>query len=89
MNTTPTTEERHLTVVKTVNTMAQAEILKSLLQANGIPVLLAYESGVALQTNVFGSAVPVDLLTSSEQAAEARQILENFYAGRLEKTEEP
>jgi hypothetical protein len=74
----------NLTVVETIFDLTQAEILRGLLEASGIRVLVSYESaGRAIGLSV-GRLGQVDILVPVSQADEARQILGDYYAGRLE-----
>lgn len=63
----------------------QADILKSLLEAYGIPTKLSQEAaGAATGINV-GPMGEVHLLVSVDKAKEAQQLLEDYYAGRLDE----
>lgn len=71
--------------IETVLGRLQADILKSLLEAYGIPTDLSQEAaGAATGINV-GPMGEVRLLVPISKAEEARQLLEDYYAGRLEE----
>ena len=62
----------------------QAELLRGLLEAQGIEVVLNQEgAGRAYGINV-GTLGQVQILVPSHAAAEARQILDDYYAGKFE-----
>ena len=65
----------------------QAELLRGLLEAQGIEVVLNQEgAGRAYGINV-GTLGQVQILVPSHAAAEARQILDDYYAGKFENTD--
>ena len=70
-------------VVETTSGLIEAEILRGLLEANDINVWLSQESA----GKVFGLSVgplgQVDLMVSTDQAEEAKRILDDYHAGRL------
>ena len=77
----------NLTVVETISDLTQAEILRGLLEASGFRVLVSYESaGRAIGLSV-GRLGQVDILVLADQADQARQLLADYYAGRLEEKE--
>ena len=77
----------NLTVVETISDLTQAEILRGLLEASGFRVLVSYESaGRAIGLSV-GRLGQVDILVQADQADQARQLLADYYAGRLEEKE--
>ena len=62
----------------------EAEILRSLLEANDIKVQLLYESaGTAIGLGV-GPLAEVDILVSADQEAQAEALLSDYYSGNLE-----
>jgi hypothetical protein len=75
----PPKQERHsgLTTVATVSGMMNAEILKSKLEAAGIPVLLDYESvGVIYGFTASGLKLSqVRILVAQDDAELAKQLL--------------
>ena len=63
----------------------QAELLRGLLEAQGIEVVLNQEgAGRAYGLNV-GTLGLVQILVPSHAAAEARQILDDYYKGNFEE----
>jgi hypothetical protein len=71
--------------IETVLGRLQADILRSLLEAYGIPTELSQEAaGAATGINV-GPMGEVRLLVPVSKEKEARQLLEDYYAGRLEE----
>jgi hypothetical protein len=74
-------------VVDTVNGSLNAEILRGLLQAQGIEVLLSQEgAGRALGLEV-GLMGDIDILVNSDDVPEARKLIDDYYSG-MHSTEE-
>lgn len=74
-------------VVDTVNGSLNAEILRGLLQAQGIEVLLSQEgAGRALGLEV-GLMGDIDILVNSDDVPEARRLIDDYYSG-TDRTEE-
>ena len=68
-------------VVDTVNGSLNAEILRGLLQAQGIEVLLSQEgAGRALGLEV-GLMGDIDILVNSDDVPEARRLIDDYYSG--------
>ena len=62
----------------------QAEILKGLLEAQGIPVYLAQEGAARAIGLTAGPLAAVEVMVPADRAAEALQILEDYHSGRFE-----
>lgn len=73
-----------LTVVDTAIGAVQAEVLRGMLEAQGVQVMFSYESAGRVEGLFVGPMGEVDLLVPASQAAQARRILADYYAGRLE-----
>lgn len=74
-------------VVDTVNGSLNAELLRGLLQAQGIEVLLSQEgAGRALGLEV-GLMGDIDILVNSDDVPEARKLIDDYYSG-IDSTEE-
>ena len=75
--------DEEIIVVETTSGLIEAEILRGLLEANDINVWLSHESA----GKVFGLSVgplgQVDLMVPTDQAEEAKKILDDYHAGRL------
>ena len=74
-----------LVVVETVMDRLQAEIVRGLLEARGVSVLLSAEAAALLEGVGFGPMAEIHLLVPADQAEQARRILADFKAGRLEQ----
>ena len=75
--------DEEIVVVETTSGMMEAEILRGLLEAQGITVWLLQESaGRAIGLSV-GPLGQVDLMVPADQAEEAKKILDDYHAGRL------
>ncbi len=62
-----------------------AELLKGLLEAQGIPVVLSQEgAGHYAYAMSIGSLGQVQILVPDDRLTEARQILADYYAGKYE-----
>ena len=71
--------------IATATGKVEAEILRSLLEANDIKVQLSYESaGTAIGLNV-GPLAEVDILVMEDQKQQAEDLLDAYYEGRLEE----
>lgn len=80
--------EKRWVVIDKVAGDLQAEILRGLLEAQGIRVLLSQEgAGRALGLSV-GPLGEVEILVPVEQEQEANQVLADYQAGLYETTEE-
>jgi len=66
----------------------EAEIIRSLLQAEGIPVTLSKEgAGQALGLQV-GKMGEVQVLVTTENAEKSRSIIDDYFAGKFDTDEE-
>jgi hypothetical protein len=75
-------------VVETTSGIIEAEILRGLLEAQGITVWLSQESaGRAIGLSV-GPLGQVDLMVPADQVAEAKRILDDYHTGRLMNQDE-
>jgi hypothetical protein len=72
--------------VESVQGQLQAEILRGLLEAQGIRVFLNQEgAGVAYGINV-GPLGTVEIMVPTSEMDQARQILTAYYSGEYEET---
>ena len=77
--------ETNWEVVNEVYGEIQGALLRGLLEAQGIPVMLNQEgAGRAYGINV-GPLGQVQILVPARFAGQARQILEDYYSGKLEE----
>jgi len=73
--------EKRYVLVETVLGDLKAEMLRGLLQAQGVPVILSKEGYArALGLNV-GPLGEVEILVPAEKLALAHQVLKDYYAG--------
>jgi len=72
-------------VLDEVGGTLNAELIKGLLEAQGVPAVLSQEGAghYAYAMNV-GSLGQVQILVPEDSLAEARQILSDYYAGKFE-----
>jgi len=70
-------------VVGTTSGVLEAEILRGMLEARGIEVRLSHEALTTIYGFGVGPLAEVEILVPIHQADEARQILDDYYAGRL------
>jgi len=61
---------------------AEAEVLRGLLEANGIPAMLSQEAAGSIYSVGVGAFGQVELLVTSDRVAEARKVLEEYRAGQ-------
>jgi hypothetical protein len=71
-------------VVTTAAGTMQAEILRGLLESRDIPVVLRRESAGAAVGLGIGPLGEVDVCVPEDSEDAARQVLDDYYAGRLE-----
>ena len=75
--------DEKVVVIDTVSGIMEAEILQSLLQSAGIAVELSREAALSSFSLGVGRLARVDLLVRADQEAKARELLQDYYAGRL------
>ncbi len=81
-------EEHNWVVIETTAGDLPAEILRGLLEAQGIPVMLSQEGAArAMGINV-GPFGEVEILVPAGLAEQARQVLDEYEAGGFANTEE-
>lgn len=70
------------TLLETVEGSAQAEILRGLLEAQGIPVMLSQEGVARFAYSVsVGPLSEVDVLVPSGRWQEGRQVIDEYWLG--------
>jgi hypothetical protein len=77
------TEEEWVLVEK-VQGQLQAEILKGLLEAQGITVWMNQQGASRAYAVTVGTLGAVELLVPSSAVSQARQVLEAYYRGEFE-----
>ena len=66
-------------------TIAHAQVLRGLLESQGIHVWLNQESaGTAIGLNLFSALGAVQIIVKEESAERARALIEAYYQGNLE-----
>ena len=76
-------EDRKWEVVEEALDVVQAEILRGLLEAQGIMVLISregYESAYGFSGH---AAAFIEILVPNDQVKEAKKILGDYYSGKL------
>jgi len=76
--------ERKWELIATVHDALQAEILKGLLEANGIMVHIVREGYQAVYGITGQASVRIELLAPNDQIVAARQIMDDYNAGKFE-----
>ncbi len=66
----------------------QANLLRNLLEAQGIKVFLNQEGAGKAYGLTVGPLGQVQILVPEHQSQEARQIVDDYYAGKFETNEE-
>ena len=79
--------ENDLVVVDIVAGDLQAQLLRGLLEAQGIAVMLSEESAAITYGLQLAGFANVQLIVRSDQAEQARQLLDEYYTGKLEGVE--
>jgi hypothetical protein len=87
------TEEEWVLVDK-IQGQFQAEIIKGLLEAQGIQVWLNSQGAARAYAVSVGTLGAVELLVPSSQAVQAREVLDEYYRGdfenmKLDESESP
>ena len=77
------TEEEWVLVVK-IQGQLPAEIIKGLLEAQGLQVWLNAQGAARAYAVSVGTLGAVELLVPSSQAVQAREILDEYYRGGFE-----
>jgi hypothetical protein len=72
-------------VIDTVSGRAQAEMLKSYLNAQGVPCEVSQEAAGQLEGLTFGPLGSADLLVPSHHARQARELLKEFHRASHKK----
>jgi hypothetical protein len=73
-----------IVTVETAAGMLEAEILRGLLESSGVRVWLSHEAaGTAIGINIAGLGT-VEIMVLQKDLQQARQILDDYRAGRLE-----
>jgi len=75
-------------VITTVSGELQADLLRNLLEAQGIKVFLSQEGAGKAVGLTMGPMGEVQILVPDKQSEMARQIVEDYYAGEFESGEE-
>jgi hypothetical protein len=74
-------------MVERVEGQLQAELLKGLLEAQGIRVWLNQEGAARAYAVTVGTLGMVEVLVPTSQVAQAKQVLEAYYRGDYEDME--
>jgi hypothetical protein len=72
----------------TVSGKLQAEIINAMLHAYGIDSVMSHEAAASIYGLGVGPIAEVDVLVPQDQLGEARQLLDDYEAGRLEVEEQ-
>ena len=75
-------------VITEVSGELQAELLRNLLEAQGIKVFLNQEGAGRAVGLTLGPLGEVQVMVPKHQSQEAYQIVEDYYAGKFESDEE-
>jgi hypothetical protein len=79
--------EEEWTLVDKVHGQLQAEILKGLLEAQGLRVWLNQEGAAHAYAVAIGTLGMVEIMVPSSEFEKARQVLESYYRGDFENME--
>jgi hypothetical protein len=80
--------DTHFSIIATASGKLEADIIKGMLEAQGIETMLSYEAaGTAYGLGV-GRLARVEILVRDEQVAEAEAILEDYQTGKYAGDEE-
>jgi hypothetical protein len=81
----------NVVVIETVSGLIEGEIILALLKSAGIEAELSREAALSPFSLGIGRLARVEVLVREEQAAQARELLEDYHANRLDEgtTETP
>lgn len=75
--------------VETVSGDIYPELIRGLLESSGIPVILSQEgAGKSAYHFSFGPLSKVEIIVPSELLDQARELIDAFFAGKLENIDE-
>ena len=80
--------EQHWVVVGTASGELQAQLLKGLIEAQGVPARLSQEGLAKVYGFGVGPMADVEILVPSDRLAEAQAVLESYQAGDFELDDE-
>jgi hypothetical protein len=75
-------------LITTVSGELQADILRNLLEVQGIKVFLSQEGAGRAVGLTMGPMGEVQVLVPENQSEAARQIVDDYYAGKFESSED-
>ncbi len=75
-------------LITTVSGELQADLLRNLLEVQGIKVFLSQEGAGRAVGLTMGPMGEVQVLVPENQSEAARQIVDDFYAGKFESSED-
>jgi hypothetical protein len=75
-------------LITTVSGELQADLLRGLLEAEGINVFLNQEGAGKVYGLMMGPMGEVQVLVPENQSETARQIVDDYYAGKFETSED-
>lgn len=73
-----------LVKVETVFEQVQAELLRGLLEAQGVRVMLSQEGAAKALGLAAGALAEIEIFVAEEDTERARQVLAEYYGGELE-----
>jgi len=73
-----------LKTVVTASGMLEAEILRGMMEAHGIPVMLSHESAMSAYSVGVGPLAQVEVLVPEAYLPQAEALLDDYISGRLE-----
>jgi hypothetical protein len=74
--------EKDFKVVTAVSGKLEADIVKGMLEAQGIETMLSYEAAATAYGLGVGRLARVEILVRDEQFAEAETVLEAYHSGK-------
>jgi hypothetical protein len=74
--------QTNYSVVATASGKLEADIIKGMLEAQGVETMLSYEAAATAYGLGVGRLARVEILVREEQIAEAEAILEDYQSGK-------
>lgn len=80
--------ETKFTVVATASGKLEADIIKGMLEAQGVETMLSYEAAGTAYGFGVGRLARVEILVREEQSAEAESLLADYESGKFAEDSE-
>jgi hypothetical protein len=80
--------DKKLTKIAVLNDPAEAEVLRGLLEAQGIPVMLSKEAASTVYGLTAGAFAEIEIFVPADQATDAERIFRETFGAEAESEED-